>query len=101
MITHTGMFRASCMQNTKVTMKNRMTNAFVRPSGSRNAVDHDERVAGRGGDEAADDQLAARHPVHQEEQADRRTDTASTPLATFAINAALAEKPALVSTCVP
>ena len=37
MITHTGMFSASCMQNTKVTMKKRMTNAFRRPSGSRNA----------------------------------------------------------------
>ena len=101
MMTHTGMFNASCMQNTNSTMKNRITNALVMPSGSRKAETTISACA----------VVVATNPpmisVRRGTRSIRKNrqmadpTTASTPLATFAISAPLAEKPAWVSTCVP
>ena len=101
MMTHTGMFSASCMQKTNSTMKNRITYAFVRPSGSRNAETtmnawhvvvamKPPMISFRRGTRSIRKNRQMAEPT-----------TASTPLATFAMSAALAEKPATVSTWVP
>ncbi len=100
-MTHTGMFRAVCMQNTNSTMNVRMTNALGRPSGSNSA---DNTMS------ACAVVVATNPPMIRVRRGTRSMrknrqiadpTTASTPLATFAINAPLAENPAWVNTCVP
>ena len=101
MMTQTGMFRASCMQKTNSTMKKRITKAFVRPSGSRYAeitISAWHVVVAM-----KPPMISVRRGTRSIRKNRQMADptTASTPLATFAMSAALAEKPARVSTCVP